>query len=63
MFSLEVNQDLILLLYNIRFSKSIEICGLKEIIAVSKCYVSFRPCSPFWEFNEDKKILKQQTSK
>ena len=59
MFSLEVIQDLILLLYNIRFSKS---CGLKEIIAVSKCYVSFRPCSPFWEFNQDKKLLKQQTS-
>ena len=51
MLSLEVNQDLILLLYNIRFSKR---CGLKELIAVSKCYVSFRPC-PFWEFNQDKK--------
>ena len=55
MLSLEVNQDLILLLYNIRFSKlEIEICGLKELIAVSKFCVSFRPC-PFWEFNQDKK--------
>ena len=55
MFSLEVNHDLIMLLYNIRFQNQIEICGLKELIAVLKCYVSFRPCSPFWEFNQDKK--------